>query len=365
MSKPPQSKIKGGKVWVRVQKGESGLSVLIKGNIIVCDREDGKRWFTYFDTYEQLWEYICAQRNPDMYEIVLRDQAQKPRFDIDIPHEYASHFEQFDSLITEIVNSSQKVCKELKMGAVIYTSHGPSKRSGHIVLTKLKHLNNSEAKQFYLNVLEGVRAEWRQFVDHAVYGSRQNFRMLSCSKEGHARPKIKVGVATVDIEDFRESMLGCVDGCVHVPVAVPVEKKHEKQDLPGSLARPASLGAAQDVDEIMQALKTAVQKEDIPFEVRDVQPGRIILNRTRSAMCGICKRSHDNDNAYITIADDGSLWFHCYRMPGKKNGQLFARRKPIIPAPAPMPAGIPSLEDFIKQNTQATITRDDILLGRI
>lgn len=47
------------------------------------------------------------------------------------------------------------------------------------------------------------------------------------------------------------------------------------------------------------------------------------LQRMASGDCVICKRQHNNDNAYLRLTRSGALFFHCRRAPGRAGIELF------------------------------------------
>lgn len=194
------------------------------GNILVrrWKEERGSKFslFSIFVDSEHLLKYIFsrAEGDRDMYEIVVENQYQKARFDIEFSaSEQKLTSQEADRLIAKIVGEIRYITDALFPGLDTgfreYSSHDIDKRSTHIVLSKLCHPNSRDSRMFYDLVIKYMTPELRKYVDVMVYSTFQNFRMLYCEKLGTGRPKMLVNpkLQQPNIIDFNESLLGHLD----------------------------------------------------------------------------------------------------------------------------------------------------------
>lgn len=118
-----------------------------------------------------------TSQSRNFYEVILGHQAQKPHFDLDVDlttistHGYsteeiiASSEDVKDCLlhcISEIL-LDYNVPYNRQIDLLIFPSHGPNKRSYHIIIDGYCHSNNVEAKAFYDLVMESLHIKYLQW----------------------------------------------------------------------------------------------------------------------------------------------------------------------------------------------------------
>lgn len=168
--------------------------------------------FGMFKSEEDLHKYILSlpadQR--DLHEIFEEKEFRKPYLDIDIScAKWKITEEQADSHFTVLSSKLKELLDTEKNKYRMYTSHGPDKRSGHVVLTGRYQKNSEESKEFYEQVVSLLPEELRKFVDPKVYSVKQNWRLLYCGKLGTNRPKVLEGSneKEMSLEVFKESIV--------------------------------------------------------------------------------------------------------------------------------------------------------------
>jgi len=71
------------------------------------------------------------------------------------------------------------------------------------------------------------------------------------------------------------------------------------------------------------------------FEVRSIEPGRILLNRVSSGPCPISGNTHDSESACILVYRTGASYFHCFRpmclMPDGSNKLKLRGEGDVLP----------------------------------
>lgn len=309
---------------------------------------DPVRIYAFFDSYLEFYEYMQKFQPTEraFYEIIFGELPQKPHFDIDVDRDSCNAMfpgEDIDVIAETLremvimgcisVLSDKGVNLDLSRDLLLYSSHGPNKRSYHIVINNKCHDGNKEARAFYDAVMVKVHLytqdKYRScnFIDKGVYSPRQQFRLVGCQKYGSNRPKVfyeqfwykgeqYTHIYNEDVTDITmkkltiiyESMISFTSGCAFVPsLVVPKPVNHnnlgEMPDLDNSI-----------VDQCLDMLRNKMNP--CPFVKRDVQGHLILLTRKAPSHCPICQRPepHMKEHPYMFIVD-GKVYWDCRRSP--------------------------------------------------
>jgi len=323
-----------------------------------CIKKDGKRsrMFAVFDSYVELFlyqnRYKPAEKN--FYEIIIGKFPQKPHFDIDIKEDEIENFgdsldsnKDLDSFAKAVkdnlIECAIKVCSSVRTNidishdVLVYQSHSRAhhdkqKRSFHVVLHHYCHADHHQAAAFYKRVIDEMKPEFANYVDHSVYSSRQNFRLLGHQKINSNRPKLfqnpmlykgKVFEHKYDIdfdedpenrlnllkvESLKESLVSWVEDCEYLPAFETEEERTKKKNY-------EDLGDL-SIETITEA-KLILDQKNFPFVIRDIKGPIISLRRLRPSFCEVCQRTHEHENPYLLIVED-NIYFCCRRTEGKK-----------------------------------------------
>ena len=313
-------------------------------------RGDGKssRTFAVFDSYIELFHYQkdIPISHKNFYEIIIGQFPQKPHFDIDIkkkeiyPEE--NIIELSEKVKDSLINTIFFVCNEksiklnISKDILIYQSHSDDyeKCSFHIVVHHYCHTDNHQALAFYKKIVEIMPEKYSKYIDHSVYSSKQNFRLLGNQKIGSGRPKffqnpmryqgkyikhvydvnfkneidLEKKVNLEKLECLKESLVSWVNDCEYLPSFQGEEertKKRNYEDL-GDLS-----------PETIKEAEKFIGSKDFPFIVRDIKGSVISLKRLRPSFCEICNRVHENENPYMLVVEN-NLYFCCRRNKNKK-----------------------------------------------
>lgn len=308
------------------------------------------RIYAFFDSYVEFYEYMQRFDRSEraFYEVIFGELPQKPHFDIDIDRDVLSLAFPADDIDTTaeilrecVIGGCFEVLREhgvildLTRDLLLYSSHGPNKRSYHIVLNNKCHDGNKEAKVFYDAVMEKVhgytQGKYRglNLIDKGVYSPRQQFRLVGCQKWNSGRPKVfyeqfwysgqqYTHTYTETTTDERqkkftiiyESMVSFTSGCAFLPSLVPEKPINHNQlgdmpDLEGTV-----------VDQCMTMLREKMNP--CPFAKREVRGHLIILRRLAPSFCPICHTSpnetepHRKEHPYMFIVG-GKVYWDCRR----------------------------------------------------
>lgn len=300
--------------------------------------------FAYFDSYLEFFRYMgnFTPQNRNFFEVILGELPQKPHFDIDIDQNdlHGDMVEIGNILYQAVIQGCIEVCQDFNMpiniehDILLYSSHGETKQSYHIVLNNKCHDGNAEAKAFYQAVVAKASTitcgKYLKFIDDAVYNTRQQFRMMGCQKYGSNRPKIfyeqfKYRDKTYkhqyveDVADdnahklaiMYESLVSFVSGCTFLPSLVPPKPVYNNINTPDL--------DDETVTKCMKMMKAIIT--DTPFTARTVKGGLILLTRNAPSLCPLCNKIHENQDPYIYIVSSKVFW-DC-RRTGEGKAKLF------------------------------------------
>lgn len=320
------------------------------------------RIYSVFDSYVEFYEYLqhFPRSQRAFYEIILGEFPQKPHFDLDIASsECATRYPGLriedlaellaQSVMTGIVTVAAELGLNLKLDkhVLLFSSHGPNKRSYHIVVHHYCHSNNEEARAFYEAVVKAVSTitggKYTEFIDPGVYGPRQLFRLVGCQKIDSQRPKIfhetfahgsqtytHVYSEPVDNDEvkkltlFYESLVSFTAGCQYLPSLVSDRKAHIKQygqvdDLPPDAAQQCLTLLQQRMKETTFNITdiyghTKSVKGSAPFSISEIRGHLILLKRHGASYCPICQlpTPHDNENPFMYVVK-GRIYWDCRR----------------------------------------------------
>jgi hypothetical protein len=329
-------------------------------------RANGKdfKLYSYFENYVDFYCYMAnfiSVSERSFFEIIFGTYAQKPHFDIDIdietvkakyPEEDIEDLAKY--IVDTVLTSCIEVLKEVKINldietsVLVYTSHNEKKKSFHLLLNRLYHRNNTQAKNFYFHVMDKFRVtsggKYIEFVDKAVYSAKQQFRILGCQKPGTGRIKTFQPIFTFldttyshiyyeDLEDetlldlckLYESLVTFVSGCRMLPDFKEKERVVQ-QSIFNYLTKPNNessvmLHINKDIGEAaFQKLKQVMQP--CPFSYHNkINENIIELTRNAPSMCPNCNTVHHNQHPFLSITQYGHIYWNCRR--GNKEDKKF------------------------------------------
>jgi len=318
-------------------EGDSRLYRQTSGEVV--------RLFTKFIDAIDLYNFMNKFQNENkcFYEVILGHHHQKIKFDIDIARDNKTDEELTTltkGILNDIVNGISCMFKKYNMSfslennLVVCNSNGQDKRSFHLIIDKYWVQNNDEARQFYNETLEFVDVKYHAYIDKAVYNTIQQFRIINSTKTGANRPKVFLEKYIFDnnlitfkydefdyintkVEKFRGidtktwykntrilySTLIHYTSHPYFPIKCDnkIDKKYSKNKL--------------NVDEtfLNNIIKILDKQFANTFQILDTSNEVLHLKRLKPSKCLICKREHENENAFIFKKDNGKIYLNCRR----------------------------------------------------
>lgn len=300
--------------------------------------EPVKRVFGLFDSIAEFRQYVenFPLHERCFYESIIGRFRQKPHFDIDFEGESEEEIKiRSNTLLLNLCNSIAYVLSPhgialSRENLLIYTSHGQKgnhyKRSFHLLIDGYYHHNNVEAEAFYQRVMtQLINIPDREHIDHAVYGTIQQFRMLGSQKYGSNRPKMPQGGWPVfenyfaEITACRRSLVSDCGNCLPLPsFVIPVSSKysHENTSL--------SENEVREVEEIVATHNYTRECASI----REITGSIIALRREHESVCPTCNRIHEGENPFLAVDRHGEIWFFCRRSDERSSMGFIRRDQP-------------------------------------
>lgn len=321
------------------------LEELIDKTVVSLETRNGKMSYTIFENPADLFRYIQSQPNQsrNFHEVILGYTHQKPRFDIDMTQDKLLEGETLDSSIQRVIDlllesiikilDQNNITLDLEKQVILTSSNSPVKRSYHLVLHELVHVNHLEAGAFYGKVVEESEdpAFLKRFLDAGIYSSNHSLRLLHNTKVNDYRPKIieksfifrgKVWHHTPRRQTnnpklqefilFYQSLVNYSCYCEVMPLFYENKSSHKPIELPeGAVARGMKFLAAD----------MGIDVKDLPFEVNNVRGCVVDLKRLRPSYCKKCDKVHEHVDPYLIISES-EFYFHCRRVDkGVKNSR--------------------------------------------
>lgn len=317
-------------------------SLINSNKLIVSTRinKDNKEiiLYTVFDTYEEfiLYQDQFEINERHFYEVILGENNQKPHFDLDIKLTDESednlgiyHDSIFNQVIDGIIHQFEviKVKLDLEKDILVYTSHGRLKKSYHILVNNYYHESNKDSKNFYKRVLLSVEEKYKKYIDHSVYSSLQQFRMLNSQSISSKRIKIFnhqwyhrsnfYSHKSNDFEDFKNSLITNTNNCIllpdvvsNVPSLINLNNVITEDDNSILVDREVGKKAV----EMYKRHLITKKSERFPYVMDEIKDELIILKRIMPSLCPICNRIHESENSFLLVVGiEYTVYFYCRR----------------------------------------------------
>ena len=305
-----------------------------------------KHLFAAFDSY---LDFLYYSKNIDrnrwwFFEVILGSCCQKLYFDIDIPVRDLDPTVNPDSfanqlicaLVGRIVDSYDRlnIKLDLSTNILLFSSNSEAKRSYHLIVNGYCVTSNLENKILAEDTLHGFPEQYLKFIDLTMYSAKQQLRLLGSQKPNSGRPKIFIDTwaygptkvcylypefsapdqtskeAVRFTTLFAASCVTVTTGCQRIGI--------KSQESPKCLT-PKYQQNDFFTEEIFKEIIERLDKELLAiFSIGKIEDNLILLLRTRPAFCSLCKRVHENENAFLAVSEEGKVYFHCRRLDEEK-----------------------------------------------
>lgn len=311
-----------------------GSSDYIPGNLIVardylypnCDKP--KKIFSCFNYIDFFIWYLNLPIGERVFYEVIPEGSQKPRFDVDIESKKhnipVEELPQVGSYVRDVlITAIETVLREYNVpfsrerNLLVYNSHVDTKQSFHFVIDKYFHEDSINAKNFYTLVNNTLPENIRHFVDHKVYNKNQQFRLLGHHKINKNNIKIVDPITTwnanvypqddpaAQIGIFSASLVSFYHDSVRLPPFI-IDGGNTNNNRPRN-----NVEANEHYDNIVAAFESSDFSND--FRVGQASRNFVSLLRRHPSWCPVHNRIHDNENAFISVANNGMIYWNCRR----------------------------------------------------
>ena len=311
----------------------------------ICQQLKSRR-YTGFDGFSQFSKFHRETTEDEkcFYEMIWDRNGRKPCFDIDINNGEI----EGDSLIVGLMDVIEELIGT-KNKMLVFTSHLESKRSYHLVVDKVYFQTYKESENFSTKVRDGMKEEWKDFIDLSVYKKVQQFRIVGSHKFGKTNTKVldsdlsrrlkipksrSTGIPYFNLI-LQMSLVSNTGGCMPIPGFGEVLE--EKINVISGSA------VETDVEDVMKMFyshqngqgRLLFSPDDFQFSGCKENVGNLLitLRRLNPTFCHSCLRTHENENPFMTVNGPNRVVnFYCRR--GEKEtipyylGQLGT---PVIP----------------------------------
>ena len=346
----------------------------VQGKVILQRERKGEmsdRQFAALKLSEFLLLYTKTPRPKSYFEIIRENNPQKPYFDIDINLEEILQLEmsiekdvledimtgvkkgqlspEENELIQEVLDIRADCVMKALIHAIqlefkgkgynvepknisVFNSNCPWKRSYHVVVNNFYFKTTTENKYFHHQIIKRLLFG-KQYVDNTVYKKTQAFRLYSSCKENTDRYKVldnkyngyKPDHDTLKFSEnpdenreikilYNSLITGVNKTMTEIKYKWPTDtvveqKKRTKNKQIFSLEEP---GITNERYSNVQEMFNRSNLKDFFILNGFNENGPIRLKRKKPMYCEICKREHNNDNAFIYYKND-QPYFDCHR----------------------------------------------------
>ena len=277
--------------------------------------------YTEFNKYFKDIEY----EKRCFYEIMVSGKSRKPYFDIDIENSDIDDIK----LIKNLKNIILKEIRDFgeKDQVLVYSSNFKDKKSYHIIVNGFYLEDEKSCENFYKKITEQVDEKYKPYIDSSIYKSTQQFRILGSHKYNKDNVKIfrkdlshnyyippnylnELGISNYNLSI---SLVGNIIGC---KLLYGYEEKNEIINYKG-------YGSSEDLEEVLKIFYKHFSDSDYLYSNIVENDGNllIILRRNSPGYCDVCKRTHNNENPFLSVTGyDRNIFFYCRR---NEKGGLF------------------------------------------
>ena len=339
-----------GKNWVyRLKGGEKGPGLLdllddeakVTALIVCFVNAQDIRHYTKFDNFIECIHVMLnvAEDKRCFHEVVLEHRNQKMRFDVDIKKTPDVSDEEVQMFMDELIETTINVYNELgyqlipQKHILLFSSHGPSKWSYHIIIDGFYCENCNEALALFKKITEKMKSKERvsDWLDASIYNPNHSLRILSSVKSGRKKILEKVWKFKNEqicfefsqkprndkhqiVLEFERSFISLTENCFPIPQLVVKDQSYKNQ----------SCVLNDDVSDFAFRLFKSVYG-NVFSHVKTVS-NFVLLQRVSESGCPVCNRVHESENAFLVVKTNPKengmtkheIYFYCRRSTGNK-----------------------------------------------
>lgn len=304
--------------------------IITKNNLIVYQQYQTKngisRRYCVFEDYIDFWTYYLKQpiEMQTFNEVVLENQLQKMRFDLDMKKITDEKFG--DSIMGKVIEATNNYFMELNIKLrinkdwIIFTSHGKNKLSYHLIVNNYCFQDCNSVQYLYNQICKQLPEEIvKNYLDGSIYSKNHSLRIYGNSKidelertkqwnssfnfeNKKIKTKLKIEEENNELlEDYsilQAGLITCTENCKVIKITIP---KNEIE---------LSEVDEETVNKAIELLKTIDEEEILKFYKLD--GNFICLKKDKPYYCPTCERTHESENPYLLLVGD-TILFNCRR----------------------------------------------------
>lgn len=231
------------------------------------------------DTIEEFYKYYSDKRPCSrMYNEVINDNWRKQKFKLDIDGRIGSM--EMEHVLRTIRKIFRKLTK-IRPDILVYDIS----TSYHIIVTNIC-FPSSMCCEMVANAIAEKLSTVSSLIDLGVYKKLQMFRIEGSTKYKQRRWKYVDGSKELsDLDIFKKGIITYTNDC-HVI----------DEDRVVDIMLDMHIYAPETQHKVPVSNRMYIPKE---FTIRKTINGLIVLDRIQPSFCEVCKRIHDNENAYM------------------------------------------------------------------
>lgn len=338
----------------------------LNDGVYVAMEHEGGRRYAFFKNHIKLYRHMQAipPRQRAFHEVIPTGRQQKLRFDIDVALDAVGTPESvailgsdalyphlpalerlgqvvLDRLIAGIRETLQSLGVDeldLSRHVMLFSSHGPTKRSYHLILVEWSVTSSRHAKAFYdLCMEKSMTWGLSRFVDSGIYSPNHCLRLFHSYKFGTER--LKTACLTPTFEgvryrfeldrDWWEGKSALAKGQLFLHYSLITDTtycmRHLDIPIPEDDPRPTITLDSEVLIEADRLFQAHPMSSSV--EIRETKSSSISYSRIASGECDICNRTHDNDGLSILIVPSGEARIYCSRACNGKGSPFISLGK--------------------------------------
>lgn len=314
-------------------------------------KDNNTGYFKTFSTHSDMWSYISNTPQPkrNFHEVIFGRNPQRLRFDIDakeslkglidnydldlLPEQYRIKGQNYNMIIQylrdiifdlfiELYNNAIQECYpgykvDRDRVMMVTESHSSDKYSFHIIITKFIVKDNQEAAWFMKQVIKFLKESQPLLIDlfdQQIYTSSQFFRILNCCKYSDNSRTKKLSRDNMNTRKNIDKGLiqqnnngdDLLITTIHYTNAMPVWQVVKNGEEDYVISKETEQKCKQIIYETF--------KDDYVF--KHIKGNLMEYQRRYPSYCKICKRQHEQENAYAYMSG-GVLYWNCRRNVNK------------------------------------------------
>lgn len=332
-------------VITNAKKGSTKLTHYVSEKIIFKNGLNGTMYYgldkqktlSNHEHYQnRINDFLSSNPNP-LYEVLNENVKTKFYLDCELEgnniqslNERGELYIRFDDVLKKFLNDNKLNNKNIVyMDSSRIKNNNNYKISLHVIVNNCGvFLDRTILKKFVKYFKQEIESQftWNgvHFIDDKVYNTPQLFRsVLSVSKDSNKRLEpfyIQNGkimkISKTDVyKNFTNFLVGnytnneqLLDKIFHKFKKEDKKDNKDKQSNQNINKKEYNIGQWEIPEWKIEWIKNNKYVKNI-YDIRNINENKVNLDRIKSSYCHVCKRNHDNENAFCIIEKNNIIFF--------------------------------------------------------